>query len=348
MPFHPTKKSIHSVAGLVEAGLVPADKAAELSAVTAKYPVAITSALASLIDANDPADPIARAFVPSAAELLVAMEERTDPIGDAAHSPVPGIVHRHRDRLLFSPSMTCPAFCRFCFRREAVGHAHSVLTPAEMETAYAYIAGHAEVWEVILTGGDPMALGARAAAEISARLAAIDHVKVVRWHTRLPVADPLRLDDEFVRSLRIPGKAVYVALHADHPREFTLAAREACARLIDAGIPMLGQSVLLHGVNDDIDTMEALMRAYLENRIKPYYLHHPDLARGTGHFRVRIEDGIALMRALRARATGLSLPHYVLDIPGGYGKVPLDSGMAERAGHGWRIRDHAGTWHKYP
>lgn len=341
-------KPIHSVADLVAAGLIAPERAESLAPVVARYPLAITPALAALIDPADPADPIAKAFIPTPAELDVAPEERADPIGDGAHSPCPGVVHRHPDRLLFSPVLACPVYCRFCFRRAAVGHAHARLTAAETAAALAYIAAHREVWEVILTGGDPLVLGAAEVSELAARLAAIDHVKVVRWHTRLPVVAPERLDAAFVRALNVPGKAVVVALHADHPRELTAAARAACARLIDAGIVMVSQSVLLKGVNDEVETLAALMRAFVETRIKPYYLHHPDLARGTAHFRVRIEEGIALMRALRGRVSGLCMPHYVLDIPGGFAKVPLDSGSVEKTATGWRIRDHAGVWHEYP
>lgn len=341
-------KPIRTVSGLVDVGLIPPARAAALRPVAEQYPLAITPEMVVLIDPDDPADPIAKAFVPTPAELFAIPEERADPIGDAAHTPVPGIVHRHRDRLLFTPALTCPVFCRFCFRRAKMGRVRALMNPAEMEAAYAYIGAHPDVREVILTGGDPFVLGAKAVAAISARLGAIGHVGTVRWHTRVPMVDPVRIDDDFVRALKIPDKAVYVAVHADHPREFTALAKAACARLVDAGIPLLGQSVLLAGINNDLDTLEALMRAYLENRIKPYYLHHPDLAQGTSHFRVRIEDGIALVRALRARASGLAIPHYVIDIPGGFGKVPLDSGMVERTDDGWRIQDHAGVWHDYP
>jgi lysine 2,3-aminomutase len=314
-----------------------------------KYAVAITPEMAALIDESDAHDPIARQFVPSSEELAVAPEERADPIGDAAHSPVPGIVHRHRDRVLFKPVLSCPVYCRFCFRREEVGKSENALSPEAVAKALDYIAAHREIREVILTGGDPFVMSPRRIAELSAALADIPHIKVLRWHTRVPVVDPARVSDELVAALLVPGAATFVALHANHPRELSPAARAAVARLIDAGIPMLSQSVLLKGVNADIETLEALMRAFIENRIKPYYLHHPDLAPGTAHFRVSIEDGQALMRELRARVSGLCVPDYVLDIPGGFAKVALLSENVARAEDGrYRIRDHAGHWHMYP
>lgn len=221
------------------------------------------------------------------------------------------------------------------------------MSPADLAAALDYLRAHPEIKEVILTGGDPFMLPARRAADVTARLAAIPHVKILRWHTRVPVVDPERVTDEFVRALKAPGKATYVALHANHPRELTEAARAACARIVDAGIPMVSQSVLLKGVNDDADTLEALMRAFVETRVKPYYLHHADLAPGTGHFRTTIAEGQTLMRALRKRASGLAQPAYVLDIPGGYSKADLGAADIERASSCYRVRDDQDRWHDY-
>jgi lysine 2,3-aminomutase len=251
--------------------------------------------------------------------------------------------------VLFKLVHACPVYCRFCFRREMVGpEGETALSPLAFETALAYIESHPEIWEVILTGGDPFILSARRAGEVSHRLATIPHVKIIRWHTRVPVVDPAHITDEFVAALIVPGATSYVALHANHPRELTGEARAACARLIDAGIPMLSQSVLLKGVNDNVETLEVLMRAFIETRIKPYYLHHADLAPGTSHFRVPIEEGRRLMRELRARVSGLCVPHYVLDIPGGYAKALLASTDVEKNEAGYRVRDHEGRWHQYP
>ncbi|MGB8601219.1 MAG: lysine-2,3-aminomutase-like protein [Rhizomicrobium sp.] len=338
-------RSITTVEGLIDAALVPEKKRAALQAVAARYAVSVSPAMLSLMGAG--AEGIARQFIPSTDELIETVEERADPIGDGAHSPVPGIVHRHRDRALFLPTLACAVYCRFCFRREAVGGAGS-LDAAALETALAYIAAHDEIWEVVVTGGDPFSLSPRRIGEIVTRLAAIDHVRVVRWHTRVPSVAPEHISAEFVDALCMADKTVVVSLHADHPSEFTEAARGALRKLSQAGFLLVSQSVLLAGINDDIDTLEALMRALLQAGVKPYYLHHPDLARGTSHFRVSVDHGLELMRQLRARASGLAIPQYVLDIPGGFAKVPLDSSSVVKTDTGWRIRDHAGVWHPYP
>jgi lysine 2,3-aminomutase len=218
-----------------------------------------------------------------------------------------------------------------------------------MDTAFAYIAEHREIWEVILTGGDPLVLSPRRLAEITQRLAAIEHVKIVRFHTRVPVVEPERIDEALIAALKASGKTVYVALHANHPRELTPAARMACARLVDAGIVMISQSVLLKGVNDDPEVLASLMRAFVETKVKPYYLHHPDLAPGTSHFRLSIEEGQALVAGLRGRISGLCQPTYILDIPGGYGKATIGPDAIHKRGDGfYRVSDFRGEEHTYP
>ena len=213
-----------------------------------------------------------------------------------------------------------------------------------MDAALAYISGRPEIWEVIVTGGDPFVLSPRRLRELMDRLALIDHVKVVRFHTRVPAVDPDRVTDELAAALKTPGKAVYVALHANHPRELTLAARAACARIVDAGLPMISQTVLLKGVNDDPETLGALMRAFVETRIKPYYLHQGDLAPGTAHLRTTVAEGQALMKAMRGRYSGLCQPTYVLDIPDGHGKVPIGPAYLTDE----RVEDPQGVVRPYP
>jgi lysine 2,3-aminomutase len=319
-----------------------------LEDVARRYAVAVSPHLLSLVDPADPHDPIARQFLPSLAELDTLPQELADPIGDAAHTPVPGIVHRHADRVLFKIVAACPVYCRFCFRREMIGPgSEKALSPAEHDAAIAYVASHPEIREVILTGGDPFILSPRRVAEVTQALAAIAHVKLIRWHTRVPVVDPDRVSDALVAALHAPGATTWVALHANHAREFSDDARRAIARLADGGIGLLSQSVLLRGVNDSVDALAELMHACLENRVKPYYLHHPDLAPGTAHFRLTIDEGLALVRALRQRVSGTAMPTYMLDIPGGYGKVPLESDHAQKTEKGWRIRDVRGQWHDY-
>ena len=342
-------KTLRHLSDLIAAGLTSADRLAALERVAAQYAVAITPAMAELIDPTDPHDPIARQFVPDAAELDVKPEETADPIGDHTHAPLEGIVHRYPDRALLKLTANCAVYCRFCFRREMIGPEAEALSPEKLDAALGYIAAHKEIWEVILTGGDPLVLSPRRLKQVVARLAAIDHVKVIRVHTRIPIAEPARITPQLVSALKAKGKATYVVLHANHPRELTPAAREACARFVDAGVPMLSQSVLLAGVNDDVTTLGALMRALVECRIKPYYLHHGDLAPGTSHLRTSIERGQELMRALRGRTSGLCQPSYVLDIPGGYGKSPIGPNYLSRnEDDRTQVEDFNGDLHCYP
>nr|WP_295884037.1 lysine-2,3-aminomutase-like protein [uncultured Devosia sp.] len=334
------------MADLQRAGLTDA---AGLDAVAAKYAIGITPAVAALIDAGDPNDPIARQFVPDTAELVTTPDERADPIGDLSHSPVEGIVHRYPDRVLLKAVHVCPVYCRFCFRREMVGpQGLGTLTGAELDAAMDYIAAHSEIWEVILTGGDPLVLSPRRLREIMARLAGIAHVKIVRFHTRVPVVEPGRIDADMVEALKASGKTTYLAVHANHPREFTAEARAAMALIADGGIVLISQSVLLRGVNDDVETLADLMKAFVENRVKPYYLHHPDLAPGTSHFRVGIEEGQALVTALRGRISGLAQPTYVLDIPGGHGKADIGAASISGGDGCFTVRDWQGGEHQYP
>jgi lysine 2,3-aminomutase len=242
----------------------------------------------------------------------------------------------------------CPVYCRFCFRREMVGpDGDGTLSAAELDEALAYIESQPRIWEVILTGGDPFVLSTRRVREASARLAAIAHVKIIRWHTRVPVVDPLRVTPDFVEALKVDGATTYVVLHVNHPRELTEQARAAIGRIVDAGVPMLSQTVLLKGVNDDADTLEALMRGLVEARVKPYYLHHLDKAPGTSHFRCSIAEGQKLARELHQRASGIAQPAYVLDIPGGHGKALLASPSVREDGDGYEVRDRNGLWRKY-
>ncbi len=339
--------ALKSVTELKAARLVAPDAA--LDAVAEKYAIGITPAVLGLIDPNDPDDPIARQFVPTADELTTTPEERADPIGDLAHSPVEGIVHRYPDRVLLKAVHVCPVYCRFCFRREMVGpQGLGTLTAAELDSAIGYIAAHDEIWEVILTGGDPLVLSPRRLRHLMERLADIEHVKVVRFHTRVPVVEPERIDDEMVAALRASGKTTYLAVHANHPRELTAAAKTGFERMLAGGIALISQSVLLKGVNDDVETLASLMRGFVENRIKPYYLHHPDLAPGTGHFRVSVAEGQALVNALRGRISGLCQPVYVLDIPGGYGKADIGATSIVGSDGCFTVRDWQGGEHAYP
>ena len=330
-------------------GLVEPHRGEEIRKVAARYAVALTPEVAALVDPADPADPIAAQFIPSEAELAVAREELADPIGDERWSPVPGIVHRYPDRVLLKPTLLCPVYCRFCFRRETVGKRPGILPQPALERAFDYIRQCSGIWEVIVTGGDPFLLAPRRIADLMRTLDQICHLGVIRFHTRVPMVDPRRISGALVEALAAE-KAVYVVVHANHPRELTPQAKEALTRLCRAGIPLLSQTVLLRGVNDDASVLEALFRGLVAMRVKPYYLHHADLVHGTAHFRTGISAGQRLVRSLRGRVSGLCQPNYVLDIPGGHGKVPITPCAVSAAGAegGWIVEDSAGIQHRYP
>ena len=333
------RRTLRDADALVEAGLVPAARREAVASVAARYAVAIPPAMAALIERPD--DPIGLQFIPDPAELQVAPHENADPIADDALSPIKGVVHRYPDRALLKPLLACPVYCRFCFRREHVGPDGGLLSEAELAAAYAWFAARPAIREVVLTGGDPLMLSPRRLAAIIAALSAIPHIEIIRIHSRVPLVDPARVGADLIAALE-SGKAVFLALHANHAREFTPAGRAAIRRVLAAGVPVLGQSVLLAGVNDSEAALEGLFRAMLAARVKPYYLHQLDAAPGTARFHVPIERGLALLTALRGRMSGLAWPTYVLDIPGGHGKVPLGPAYLEADDH---VRDSAGTRH---
>jgi len=346
----PKRRTARDGKALLKANLISSEKVVEVEQTRNNFSMAVTPEMMNLIDPNDPNDPIARQFIPTKAELQVSPEEYADPIADDPFSPVKGITHRYPDRLLLKPVHVCPVYCRFCLRREKVGSDGEALSAAELSVALDYVSAHEEVWEVILTGGDPLILPAVRLAHLICELDRIPHVSVIRIHTRVPVVDPNRINTEMLKALKVKTP-VYVVLHTNHPRELTAEAEVACASLVDSGIPMLSQSALLKGVNDDPEVMSQLMKTLVRNRIKPYYLHHGDLAEGTGHFRTSIEEGQEIVRRLRGRISGMCQPTYVLDIPGGYGKVPIGPQYlhnAEDAENSYLVEDPWLQAHKYP
>ena len=341
------KPALISAQALLGAGLIDTEAAEQAELVGRHYAIRVTPAMAALIDAYG--EPIKKQFLPDINELTQMPEELSDPIGDDSHSPTPGLVHRYPDRVLLKPISVCPVYCRYCFRRETVGSAPA-MKPTEISDAVAYIANHPEIWEVVLTGGDPLMLKPSILARIIKQLEFISHVKILRIHTRVPIADPDRVSPELVAAVKGTGRlSSYVAIHCNHASELTEAAVKAAALFADAGIPLLGQSVLLAGVNAEIGPLEDLMRALVASRIRPYYLHHLDLAPGTARFRVDISVGQELMKALRGRVSGLCQPTYVLDVPGGYGKSPLTPSYVQASEKGdWVISDPFGQEHRYP
>ncbi|WP_085786859.1 lysine-2,3-aminomutase-like protein [Ketogulonicigenium robustum] len=333
-------------ADLVARGLLDTPDVQALTPVTETFRMRITPQMLAAIGAPD--DKIARQFIPDQRELTIRPEELADPIGDAAHAPAPGITHRYPDRVIFHVTQLCEVYCRFCFRREVVGDS-GVLPPDKVAAALDYIRATPAIHEVILTGGDPLSLSPRRIAALTDALAAIPHVRLLRIHTRVPVVAPERISAEMLKALQRDSLTTWIVLHTNHAQELVPAAESAIGSIIGAGIPMLSQSVLLRGVNDDVDTLQGLFTSLLRLGVKPYYLHHCDLARGTSHFRTTIAAGRALMAALRGRISGTALPTYVLDIPGGFGKVPINADYfvpSDSTGT-WQVQDPQGRWHIY-
>jgi lysine 2,3-aminomutase len=346
-PANGQERALTTPSHLLAAGLIEEQDLAAVADVARTFGIGITTQMRRLVEDENPEDPIAAQFVPTAAELNVTEEELHDPIGDEPHSPVPGIVHRYPDRVLLKPSTVCAVYCRFCFRRETVGAGSQGLNEIELDAALAYIESREEIWEVIISGGDPFVLSPRRLEKIMLKLQGIAHVGVVRFHTRVPVVKPDIVNEAFIRAIKIE-KAVYVVLHVNHARELSEEAQRACAKLIDAGLPMLSQTVLLKNVNADTVSLRTLFKRLVELRIKPYYLHHGDLARGTSHFRTSIAEGQELMRTLRGHISGLCQATYVLDIPGGYGKVPIGPSYLTETDPGrFAICDHRNQSHDY-
>jgi lysine 2,3-aminomutase len=341
------RAGVRHVRDLASLPLSQGERAAAQSA-AANHKVRVPKAYLDLIDWDDPADPIRAQVIPSPDELVEQDGELDDPIADHEFSPVPRLTHRHADRVLLFPTYQCAVYCRFCFRKESLTSIGRGYTREALEPAFAYIADHPDIREVILTGGDPLSLPDKALAEIRARIEAIAHVRLLRIHTRVPVALPSRITSGLVEALK--GRLmVTVVTHFNHPREITDATEAACRTLRQAGFVLLNQSVLLKGVNDTVEVLEELCRELMYRLgVKPYYLHHGDLARGMAHRRTTIAQGQALAAALRARLSGICNPVYVLDLPEGGGKVPLGPGYIEgREGESWRIRGLDGEVRTY-
>lgn len=317
-----TTRTLRKIDDLEQHDLLEEGQKADISAVLEKFSLAVTPHVLGIMTHADPSGAVAAQYVPSASELNEHPSESEDPIADAKHSPVPGIIHRYGDRVLLNVIQTCAVYCRFCFRRENVGPGNGGLSPAQLDDAIEYIRNDEQIWEVILSGGDPLTLAPRRLAAVIKRLAAISHVGVVRLHTRVPCVAPEKINKELVSALK-EHSALYIVIHVNHADEISPEVSRKLAMLADSGIPLLSQSVLLKDINDNPETLTQLFRKLLVNRVKPYYLHHGDLAKGTHHFRTSIKRGQEIVRQLRGPLSGLCQPQYVLDLPGGYGKVPI-------------------------
>ncbi len=294
-----------------------------------KLALAITPYFFNLIDRQDPGCPIRRQVIPRGDEMVVSEEEMLDSLGEDAHSPVPGLVHRYPDRVLFLVTDRCAAYCRYCTRSRLVSNAQDYNFHPEYERGLRYIEAHPEVRDVLLSGGDPLLLSDRKLDHLLGRLRAIRHVEFIRIGSRIPVFLPQRITPELCEVFKKHGP-VWMSIHVNHPRECTRELKEACDRLAFAGVPLGNQSVLLRGVNDDADVMKALVHRLLRMRVRPYYLYQMDLITGGGHFKVDVRKGIEIIRALRGHTTGYAVPQYVIDAPGGGGKVPINPEYIER------------------
>jgi lysine 2,3-aminomutase len=326
----------------------PAEAGPEIEAVLDAYKMAIPLYYLGLINWEDPADPIRRQALAAPGELVTAPEERHDPIGDARWGVAPRLTHRYPDRVLIYPTYLCSMYCRFCFRKERLNEGEAGWPHDDLAPALAYVAAHPAIHEVILSGGDPLVLGDDKLHGLLRRIAAIPHVEGIRLHTRVPVTLPMRVTPGLQAALAL-DKPLWIVTHFNHPRELTPEAIRACRMLHQAGARLLNQNVLLRGINDTVETLTALYRGLVyQAGVKPYYLHHCDMTLGVGEFRTTIDKGLELMRGLRGHISGLCLPTYVLDLPGGAGKVPLGPYyIVGRTGDTWQIESYTGEVHTY-
>jgi len=286
---------------------------------TNPFPLRIPEHYARLIDWRDLSDPLKLIVIPQPEEQQVTEYELADPIGDAAHEAVPGLIHRYPDRVLLLLTTYCHIHCRFCFRREVVGR----VRPIDFVKIREYLSEHPEVSEVIFSGGDPFTYPVGFLRSLQEQLSGLEHVKIWRFHTRIPATDPEAINNKWLDVMeRFPGQKV-VVLHVDHPREVSAETVSLIQKLQVRGCVLLSQTVLLKGVNNSRETLIELFRTLMQHGVKPYYLHHLDQARGTSHYRLSIEKGLALFQSLRGHLSGICLPEYVLDLPGGYGKIPV-------------------------
>ena len=308
--------------------LTPEEKVGCLFA-NQKLALAITPYFFNLIDRNDPNCPIRKQVIPRSDEMVVSSGEMLDSLGEDGHSPVPGLVHRYPDRVLFLVTDRCAAYCRYCTRSRLVSNAQDYNFHPEYEQALRYIEAHSEIRDVLLSGGDPLLLSDKKIEHLLGRLRAIKHVEFIRIGSRIPVFLPQRITPELCEVFKKHGP-IWMSIHVNHPKEATQELKDACERLSYAGVPLGNQSVLLRGVNDDAEVMQALVHRLLRMRVRPYYLYQMDLITGGSHFKVDVRKGIEIIKSLRGHTTGYAVPQYVIDAPGGGGKVPVNPDYIEK------------------
>lgn len=341
------RNRICDMAGLERIFELSDDERAAVQRRSDALPVGFTPYMASLIHPSGPSDPMRRTMIPVQAEFERAPDERADPLGEDAHSPVPGLVHTYPDKVLMMVTDFCATYCRFCTRSRLVGAGELLPDRAVWQQAIDYIRSHTEVRDVLLSGGDPLILSDERLEWLLARLRAIPHVEIVRIGTKVPAVLPQRITPALTRMLR-RHHPLFMSLHFTHPAELTPESARACTRLADAGIPLGSQTVLLAGVNDSPEIMKELMLGLLKIRVRPYYLHQCDAVEGSWHFRAPIETGRRIIRSLHGFTSGYAVPTYMLDAPGGGGKVPLTPGYAETGDDGVvTVKNHAGHTYHY-
>jgi lysine 2,3-aminomutase len=313
----------------------------------AEFQMGITPYYAALMDPDDPSCPIRQQSVPKMEETFVSAVDLEDPLAEERDMPTPGITHRYPDRVLFYTTHNCPVYCRHCTRKRKVADPTSAAAKKQIEDSLAYIDRHAEIRDVVISGGDPLSLSDERLDYILGRLRAIPHVEIFRLGTRNLVTLPQRVTDEFVRMLR-EHHPVYVNTHFNHPKECTAEAFEAARRIADAGCPIGNQMVLLKGVNDDPAIVKELNHKLLLMRVRPYYIYQCDLAKGISHFRTPIDTGVRIVESLRGHTSGLAVPQFVVDAPQGGGKIPVNPDyVVRRDGKRWVLRNFAGKEYEY-
>ncbi|WP_245846076.1 KamA family radical SAM protein [Longibacter salinarum] len=314
------RNRIHSVEALREWIEPTEDEIEAIEKTEGVFRWNVTPYYAQLMDREDPNCPIRRQVIPTMNELEEDLVGVEDPLTEVAHSPVKNLIHNYRDRVAFCVTAECAIYCRYCLRKRMVGDADFFMRTGELQEAIDYIAAHDEIRDVLLTGGDPLTFNEAHLEWLLSRLRAIDHVEIIRFGSRMPVKLPYRITDDLC-SLLAKHHPVWVNTHFNHPKELTADAAAAIDRLTSAGVPVGNQTVLLRGINDDVETMKALNEGLVRMRVRPYYLYQAQLIGGTAHLRTPIETGMHIMRELRGRTTGFAIPDYVLDTP--HGKVPL-------------------------
>ncbi len=313
-----------------------------------KLAMAITPHFFNLVDQDDPECPIRRQVIPRIEETWEDDQEMVDPCGEDTHMPVPGLVHRYPDRALFLVTDRCASYCRYCTRSRVVSGAGGQELETSFEAAYQYLEEHTEIRDVLLSGGDPLLFSDSKLEKILARLHAIEHIEFIRIGSRVPIFLPQRITPEFCEMLQ-KYHPLWISIHTNHPRELTSEVHEALGRLANHGVPMGNQSVLLRGVNDDPETMKILVQKLIRCRVRPYYLYQCDLIQGSSHLRAPVSKGIEIIESLRGHTTGYAVPQYVIDAPGGGGKVPVNPDyVVERTDNQTVVRNYEGKTFIYP